>query len=153
LNGQLERCAYGFDESVAGRLQRQTDIAYDLEHDIYGILAAISDVAKMGISMRHLLGIRWKYQITRKAAITLMRLYDSYGEIPGAIFQREGMNAYVVRNIRDRTIKYLINHHMIILDGGWYRLCYQEIFKSLRDLQGLNEFSGFDRIFQPVDGE
>jgi hypothetical protein len=82
-----------------------------------------------------------------------MRLYDSYGEIPGAIFQREGMNAYVVRNIRDRTIKYLINHHMIILDGGWYRLCYQEIFKSLRDLQGLNEFSGFDRIFQPVDGE
>lgn len=151
MNGQQERCANGFDESPAGRLQRQADIACDIKHDIYGILAAVSDAAKMGYSMRRFLGMRWEYTISKKAAVTLMRLYDSYGEIPGTLNQREEMNAYVVQNIRGRTIRYLIRHRMILLDGEWYRLCYQEIYKRLSRFQGLNEFSGFDRIFQPAE--
>lgn len=149
MSGQLARCSYGFDDSVDGRLQRQADIACDLHPDLYGMLAAISDAAKMGISMRRFLGIRWQYPVTRKAAVTLMWLYDLYGEIPGTLAQREGMNAYVVKNLRSGTIKSLLKQQMIILDGGWYRLCDQEINKLLKDFQGLNEFSGGERIFRP----
>lgn len=146
------RCAWGWDESPEGQWQRQTDVVCDVEKDIHGLLAEAADASRMGAATRWLLGMSREYPVGWKAAITLMGLYDAYGEIPGTVAQREAMNAFVTENLHRGEMKRLLRLRMVILDGQWYRLGYAEIYKRMGKYKDRQEEDAwYSRIFPPVD--